>query len=146
MSDMETFTLVPRGPFTLASSIRFLEGFTPAGYSGPLDAALDLAFPSPQRLASLEAFPGLIGRKPEWLRSVAPYRTWVTLLLRTQQEIPAAGELRWGQHEVVPRVPSAVRSCCDQNQDGRDWTKRHRDPAPTAQQTWARPAGEHLTG
>ena len=138
------------------------------------------AFPSPQRLASLETFPGLIGRKPEWLRSVAvaalegqldaarlrglpreaalkdlktlpgigdfsaglillrgagdpdavayheprlalavrdayalpgpatpeqlaeisenwrPYRTWVTLLLRTQQEIPAAGELRWG--------------------------------------------------
>jgi DNA-3-methyladenine glycosylase II len=138
------------------------------------------AFPSPARLASLESFPGLIGRKPEWLRSVAmaaldgqldaarlralpretalkelkklpgigdfsselillrgacdpdavayheprlalaardayrlpgpatpeqlteisdawrPYRTWVTLLLRIQQEIPAAGELRWG--------------------------------------------------
>src|SRR6266404_9601167 len=31
---METFTLVPRGPFALASSIRFLEGFTPAAYSG----------------------------------------------------------------------------------------------------------------
>src|SRR5271169_2847122 len=45
MSGMETFTLVPRGPFTLASSIRFLEGFTPAGYSGPQDAALELAFP-----------------------------------------------------------------------------------------------------
>jgi len=25
-----------------------------------------------------------------------PYRTWVTLLLRIQQAIPAAGELRWG--------------------------------------------------
>jgi DNA-3-methyladenine glycosylase II len=356
MSGMETFTLVPRGPFTLESSIRFLEGFTPAGYSGPRDAVLELAFPvegswetvgvrlrqeggqvtavvvspeapgpelmtavraqverilsldvdgsgfpavgerdpvvgrlqqryrglrpigfwspyeaaawtiighririrqaaaikarmaqqlgepvtfgdrvmrafpSPQRLASLEAFPGLIGRKPEWLRSVAlaaldgqldtarlrglpretalkelkklpgigdfsselillrgagdpnavakheprlalavrdayglpgpatpeqlteisqswrPYRTWVTLLLRTQQEVAAAGELRWGQHEVVPRVPSAVRSCCDHNQDGRDWTKRHRDPASTARQTWGVPAGEHLTG
>jgi len=306
MSGMETFTLVPRGPFALASSTRFLEGFTPAAYSGPQDAALELAFPvegswetvgvrvrqeggpvtvevvapsspgpelmtavraqverilsldvdgsgfpvvgerdpvvgrlqqrypglrpigfwspyeaaawtiighririrqaaaikarmacqlgypvtfgdrvvhafpSPQRLASLEAFPGLIARKPEWLRSVAlaaldgqldaarlralphetalkelkklpgigdfssglillrgacdpdavtyheprlalavrdayglpgpatpeqlteisdnwrPYRTWVTLLLRTQQEISAAGELRWG--------------------------------------------------
>jgi DNA-3-methyladenine glycosylase II len=138
------------------------------------------AFPSPARLASLDSFPGLIGRKPEWLRSVAiaaldgqldaarlrglpretalkelkklpgigdfssglillrgacdpdavayheprlalavrdayglhgpatpeqlteisdawrPYRTWVTVLLRTQQEIAAAGELRWG--------------------------------------------------
>ncbi len=29
------------------------------------------AFPSPQRLAELDAFPGLAGRKPEWLRSLA---------------------------------------------------------------------------
>ena len=29
------------------------------------------AFPSPQRLASLDGFPGLAGRKPEWLRSLA---------------------------------------------------------------------------
>jgi DNA-3-methyladenine glycosylase II len=303
---METFTMVPRGPFSLASSVRFLEGFTPAGYSGPADAVLELAFPvegswetagvrarqdgsqvtatvvspsrpgpglmtavrtqverilsldvdgsgfpavgardpvvaglqrrypglrpvgfwspyeaaawtiighrirmsqaaaikarmaeqlgepvtfgdrvvhafpSPARLAGLDSFPGLAGRKPEWLRSVAraaldgqldtarlrglpretalkdlktlpgigdfssglillrgagdpdavayheprlalavrdayglpgpataaqlteiseawrPYRTWVTLLLRIQQAIPAAGELRWG--------------------------------------------------
>ena len=42
---MQTFTMVPRGPFTLASSIRFLEGFTPAAYSGPRDVALELAFP-----------------------------------------------------------------------------------------------------
>jgi DNA-3-methyladenine glycosylase II len=45
MDRMETFTLVPRGPFSLASSIRFLEGFTPAAYSAPQDAALELAFP-----------------------------------------------------------------------------------------------------
>jgi DNA-3-methyladenine glycosylase II len=45
MDRMETFTLVPRGPFALASSIQFLEGFTPAAYSGPRDAALELAFP-----------------------------------------------------------------------------------------------------
>jgi DNA-3-methyladenine glycosylase II len=44
---METFTLVPRGPFSLAASIRFLEGFTPARYSGPdpADGVLELAFP-----------------------------------------------------------------------------------------------------
>src|SRR6202050_1175433 len=42
---MQTFTLVPRGPFALASSLRFLEGFTPAAYSGPQDAVLELAFP-----------------------------------------------------------------------------------------------------
>ena len=29
------------------------------------------AFPAPQRLAALDGFPGLPGRKPEWLRSVA---------------------------------------------------------------------------
>ena len=29
------------------------------------------AFPSPPRLAELDTFPGLAGRKPEWLRSVA---------------------------------------------------------------------------
>ena len=36
--------MVPRGPFSLASSIRFLEGFTPAAYSRPQDSALELAF------------------------------------------------------------------------------------------------------
>lgn len=55
MIGMETFTLVPRGPFSLAASIRFLEGFAPAAYtgpdspgpaeSGPQDVALELAFP-----------------------------------------------------------------------------------------------------
>ena len=45
ISGMETFTLVPRGPFALASSIRFLEGFAPAAYSGPRDAVVELAFP-----------------------------------------------------------------------------------------------------
>ena len=48
MGCMETFTLVPRGPFSLAASIMFLEGFTPAAYpgSGPgTDSVLELAFP-----------------------------------------------------------------------------------------------------
>jgi len=45
---MTTFTMVPRGPFSLAASVRFLEGFTPAAYSGPSsteDAVLEGAFP-----------------------------------------------------------------------------------------------------
>ena len=37
--------MVPRGPFSLPSSIRFLEGFTPAAYSSGEDALLELAFP-----------------------------------------------------------------------------------------------------
>ena len=71
---------------------------------------------------------------PEQLTEISenwrPYRTWVTLLLRTQQEIPATGALRWGQHVVASRVPLAVRSCRDHNQGGQDWTKRCRDPGP----------------
>src|SRR6266699_2950460 len=46
MRGMETFTLVPRGPFSLAASIRFLEGFTPAWYSSAPDGVLELAFPA----------------------------------------------------------------------------------------------------
>ena len=38
--------MVPRGPFSLASSIRFLEGFTPAAYGPAGDAVLELAFPA----------------------------------------------------------------------------------------------------
>ena len=45
MAVMETFTLVPRGPFSLAASIKFLEGFTPASYGGSADDVLELAFP-----------------------------------------------------------------------------------------------------
>ena len=46
MRGMETFTLVPRGPYSLAASIRFLEGFTPASYSNAPDGVLELAFPA----------------------------------------------------------------------------------------------------
>jgi DNA-3-methyladenine glycosylase II len=47
MGAMETFTMSPRGPFSLAASIQFLEGFTPSAYSEPqvADPALELAFP-----------------------------------------------------------------------------------------------------
>ena len=47
---MTEFTLTPVGPFSLAASIRFLEGFAPAAYNGEevepgAGAHLDLAFP-----------------------------------------------------------------------------------------------------
>src|SRR5580704_15597610 len=42
---MKTFTLMPRGAFSLAASTKFLEGFTPAAYTGSADAVLELAFP-----------------------------------------------------------------------------------------------------
>jgi len=38
--------MVPRGAFSLAASIKFLEGFTPASYAGPADGVLELAFPA----------------------------------------------------------------------------------------------------
>src|SRR5437660_9928882 len=46
MGGMETFTLVPRGPFSRAASIEFREGFTPAWYSSAPDGVLELAFPA----------------------------------------------------------------------------------------------------
>jgi DNA-3-methyladenine glycosylase II len=49
---METFTLVPRGPFSLAASIRFLEGFTPARYSSAPDGVLELVTPGRVKLGS----------------------------------------------------------------------------------------------
>lgn len=39
-------TLTPRGPFSLAASVRFLEGFTPASYADAGDGVLRLAFPA----------------------------------------------------------------------------------------------------
>ena len=42
---MSTFTLAAQGPFSLAASIRFLEGFTPAAFGGTADQPLEAAFP-----------------------------------------------------------------------------------------------------
>src|SRR6201989_416315 len=46
MRGMGAFTLDPRGPYSLAASIRFLEGCTPASYSHAPDGVLELAFPA----------------------------------------------------------------------------------------------------
>jgi DNA-3-methyladenine glycosylase II len=45
MGGMERFTLMPRGAFSLAASIRFLEGFTPAWYYPGPAGVLEFAFP-----------------------------------------------------------------------------------------------------
>jgi DNA-3-methyladenine glycosylase II len=42
---MPDFTLTPVGPFSLAASTRFLEGFAPAVYQGPTAGHPDLGFP-----------------------------------------------------------------------------------------------------
>jgi hypothetical protein len=41
---MTTFELVPAGPFSLAASAAFLEGFSPAAYRGVEAGHLHLAF------------------------------------------------------------------------------------------------------
>ncbi|GFE20625.1 DNA-3-methyladenine glycosylase family protein [Streptomyces nigrescens] len=43
---MPAVTLTPAGPFSLASGIRFLEGFGPASYDHAADGILRLAFPA----------------------------------------------------------------------------------------------------
>ncbi|MFJ1869268.1 DNA-3-methyladenine glycosylase family protein [Streptomyces sp. NPDC088097] len=43
---MTAASFTPEGPFSLASSIRFLEGFTPASYDQAADGVLRMAFPT----------------------------------------------------------------------------------------------------
>ncbi|CAM2811887.1 DNA-3-methyladenine glycosylase family protein [Streptomyces albus] len=43
---MTAVSFTPKGPFSLAASIRFLEGFTPASYDQAPDTVLRLAFPT----------------------------------------------------------------------------------------------------
>ncbi|MFJ9033715.1 hypothetical protein ACIRQP_35510 [Streptomyces sp. NPDC102274] len=43
---MSAASFIPKGPFSLASSIRFLEGFTPASYDHATDGVLRVAFPA----------------------------------------------------------------------------------------------------
>jgi DNA-3-methyladenine glycosylase II len=61
-----TFRLTARGPFSLAASTRFLEGFTPAGYTEAAGQPLELAFPVEGSWATAgvrvrEAGPGVTG-------------------------------------------------------------------------------------
>jgi hypothetical protein len=65
---MTAIVITPRGPFSLAASMRFLEGFTPAAYRGASDGrVLRLAFPAddgPSTVsAEIGAGAGLGGRR-----------------------------------------------------------------------------------
>ena len=166
MGGMETFTLVPRGPFSLAASIRFLEGFTPAWYSSPADGGLELAFPAEGNWrtvgvrvsqAGAEVNAAIVSPDEPGSGLVAEVRPQVERILALDvdgsgfpavgERDPVAGELQrrvapgrtpkapeklsWHQHVVASRVPPAVRQAND-NQGGRDWTERRRDPAGRA--------------
>jgi DNA-3-methyladenine glycosylase II len=52
---MTTVALAPAGPFSLAASTRFLEGFTPASYHDAADGTLRLAFPADDGHATVAA-------------------------------------------------------------------------------------------
>jgi DNA-3-methyladenine glycosylase II len=55
---MATITITPRGPFSLAASGAFLEGFAPARYPGNApDGAIRLAFPADDGRATIGAGP-----------------------------------------------------------------------------------------
>jgi hypothetical protein len=98
---MATFSLAVRGPFSLAASTRFLEGFTPAVYTGAA-GPLELAFPveggwptagvrvreHPRGVTGEILSPARPSSGAELLKLSQrwrPYRTWVTLL-RAQLE------------------------------------------------------------
>lgn len=46
---MTTFRIIPRGPFSLEASSRFLEGFVPAAYEGSQVPLTTFTSPSPWR-------------------------------------------------------------------------------------------------
>ena len=52
---MTAVAFTPAGPFSLAGSVRFLEGFTPAGYHDAADGILRLAFPADDGHATVAA-------------------------------------------------------------------------------------------
>jgi len=73
----------------------------PVGVTGARRAGYRPAYHEPRlALAVADAYglpgPATTGQLTEISENWRPYRTWVTLLLRTQQEIRAAGALSWG--------------------------------------------------
>jgi hypothetical protein len=140
---METFTLVPRGPFSLAGLTLLRGANAPDAVPSAeprLARAIALAYGLPG--------PATPGQVLQISANWRPYRTWVTLLLRTRLEYET-GEitgrqghdgLNWGQHVVASRVPPAVRQVLH-HQNG---TIRTAGTGPSGAAT--RPAGCHSTG
>lgn len=126
---MTTASFTPRGPFSLASSIRFLEGFTPASYDHAADGLLRLAFPTDDHhgvvgcaLRQKEAVgePGFVtaeftvhtdvkveqslplpqlGRPPAALPHGGGYLRWVTVARKADQA--SAGIWRFGPSGIL---------------------------------------------
>jgi DNA-3-methyladenine glycosylase II len=83
-----TFTLTPAGPFSLAASTRFLEGFAPAAYDGGAgdDEPLRLAFPvegswRPVGVVVRQRADGAVSAAYEGDAPVAAVRTQVARIL-----------------------------------------------------------------
>ena len=79
---MSTFILAAKGPFSLAASTRFLEGFTPSAYTAAAGQSLEMAFPVEGTWQTagvhVRAHPG--GAECEVVSPSAPTRELLTAL------------------------------------------------------------------
>jgi len=95
-----TLTVRPRGPFSLAAGVEFLEGFAPAAFGAELillrGAAHPDVFPRHERrlhrimAAAYELTDPSIDELAAIAEQWRPYRTWAAFLLRAR----AAAEAR----------------------------------------------------
>ena len=101
MTPAPSFAFSPKGPYSLAASIRYLEGFAPAAYDSESATSLEMAFcvdgywdppTADPRLARAMTIAYNMKAPPsasdiaEISESWKPYRTWVALLLRIMLE------------------------------------------------------------
>ncbi|OKK21809.1 hypothetical protein AMK16_00520 [Streptomyces sp. CB00455] len=85
---MRAAVLTPRGPFSLAASLRFLEGFTPAPYGQGHEPVLHAAVTAAYGLEGEAACtPGPVRIAERW----KPYRSWVAFLLRAHTDPRVSG-------------------------------------------------------
>lgn len=84
---MTAVSFTPNGPFSLAASIRFLEGFTPASYDRAPDRVLRMAFPTDDG----QAVVGCALRQKESADAPAAVHAEYTLHTDGKATQPAAG-------------------------------------------------------
>ena len=85
MPSVETYDIVPRGPFSLEAARTFAGGFAAGiGAGGPIEDGIVMAFP-------VEGWQG---------SAVAPYRMWATVLLR----------VGWGRDAVIEALRESETS------------------------------------